>query len=88
MMCGCDGGWYGGDMSLKSVFAQIRAKHLNCWLVLNKPQPNYSRGAPYLTYEGDCGACVTCCALCLLRQKTAIRNVPAVAVQMDVNHQK
>jgi hypothetical protein len=25
MMCGCDGGWYGGDESLKSVFARIRA---------------------------------------------------------------
>jgi len=24
MMCGCDGGWYGGDASLKSVFAWIR----------------------------------------------------------------
>jgi hypothetical protein len=37
MMCGCDGGWYGGD---KSVFTRIRAKHLNCWLGLNKPKPN------------------------------------------------
>ncbi len=25
MMCSCDGGWYGGDASLKSIFAQIRA---------------------------------------------------------------
>ncbi len=28
MMCGCDGGWNGGDGSLKSIFKQIRAvKH-------------------------------------------------------------
>jgi hypothetical protein len=25
MVCGCDGGWDSGDVSLKSVFAQIRA---------------------------------------------------------------
>ena len=25
MMCGCDGGWNGGDGSLKSVLEQIRA---------------------------------------------------------------
>jgi hypothetical protein len=25
MMCGCDGGWNGGDWSLKSVFECIRA---------------------------------------------------------------
>jgi hypothetical protein len=25
MMCGCDGGWYGGDASLKSAFVWIRA---------------------------------------------------------------
>jgi hypothetical protein len=25
MMCGCDGGWYDGDGSLKSVFARIHA---------------------------------------------------------------
>ena len=25
MMCGCDGGWNGGDRSLKSFFEQIRA---------------------------------------------------------------
>jgi hypothetical protein len=25
MMCGCDGGWNGGDGSLKSVFEQMQA---------------------------------------------------------------
>jgi hypothetical protein len=25
MMCGCDGGWNGGDGSLKSIFERIRA---------------------------------------------------------------
>jgi hypothetical protein len=34
MMCGCDGGWYGGDGSLKSVFARIRA-------VNHRFQPNF-----------------------------------------------
>jgi hypothetical protein len=27
MMCGCDGGWNGGDGSLKSVFEQIWAMY-------------------------------------------------------------
>ncbi len=25
MMCGCDGGWYSGDVSLTSVFVWIQA---------------------------------------------------------------
>ena len=28
MICGCDGGWHGGDASLKSVFVRIRAVKL------------------------------------------------------------